>query len=142
MPGNFSSCNGMTNNIGIALGTVIQTAIGGSGNDKILGYGNQIGFGGAGNDQLYFTGAQNQLFGGSGNDWLGVSGDNNTHPYPVVAGPARERIRCSIREQGGVAAAARYGVVRTRGTDVILTGAAEKLVAVAGASTQLLPFIP
>ena len=36
-PGTFSSANGMVNNIGIAVDTVIETAIGGGGNDTIIG---------------------------------------------------------------------------------------------------------
>ena len=36
-PGTFSSAAGLTNNIGIAFGTVIETAIGGGGNDTLLG---------------------------------------------------------------------------------------------------------
>jgi serralysin len=36
-PGSFSSGNGFTNNIGIAFNTVIETAIGGGGNDTIKG---------------------------------------------------------------------------------------------------------
>jgi serralysin len=35
-PGTFSSANGQTNNIGIAEDTIIQTAIGGSGNDTFI----------------------------------------------------------------------------------------------------------
>jgi serralysin len=60
-PGNFSSCAGLTNNIGITPDTVIKTAMGGSGPDQIIG--NGLG--------------QNQLFGGAGNNWLGVSGNAN-----------------------------------------------------------------
>ena len=36
-PGSFSSGNGFTNNIGIAFNTVIEKAVGGSGNDTING---------------------------------------------------------------------------------------------------------
>ncbi|WP_422037046.1 M10 family metallopeptidase C-terminal domain-containing protein [Roseibium sp.] len=36
-PGTLSSANGMTNNIGIAHGTVIEKAIGGSGDDLLIG---------------------------------------------------------------------------------------------------------
>jgi len=35
-PGTFSSANGEVNNIGIAAGTIIQTAIGGGGNDTFI----------------------------------------------------------------------------------------------------------
>ncbi|WP_299472385.1 M10 family metallopeptidase C-terminal domain-containing protein [uncultured Roseibium sp.] len=36
-PGAYSSVNGMTNNIGIAYGTTIEKAIGGAGNDLLIG---------------------------------------------------------------------------------------------------------
>jgi serralysin len=52
-PGSFSSGNGFTNNIGIAFNTVIETAIGGGGNDTIKGnaYDNIL-VGGPGNDLI------------------------------------------------------------------------------------------
>ena len=52
-PGSFSSGNGFTNNIGIAFNTVIETAVGGSGNDTINGnaYDNIL-VGGPGNDLI------------------------------------------------------------------------------------------
>jgi Peptidase M10 serralysin C terminal/Metallo-peptidase family M12B Reprolysin-like len=98
-PGSYSSIGGLIHNIGIALNTIIESAIGGSGNDVITGSGSdggvlhglagndtimaysgnlQVAFGDDENDQLYFAGSQNQLFGSDGNDWLGVSGNNNS----------------------------------------------------------------
>jgi Peptidase M10 serralysin C terminal len=52
-PGTFSNANGAVNNIGIAVGTVIETAIGGGGYDTIIGnsYNNTL-VGGAGNDTV------------------------------------------------------------------------------------------
>jgi serralysin len=52
-PGSFSSANGFTNNIGIAFNTVIEKAVGGSGNDTINGnaYDNIL-VGGPGNDLI------------------------------------------------------------------------------------------
>jgi hypothetical protein len=52
-PGSFSSGNSFTNNIGIAFNTVIETAIGGGGNDTINGniYDNIL-VGGPGNDLI------------------------------------------------------------------------------------------
>ena len=56
-PGAFSSCDGMTNNIGIAEGTTINTAICGSGNDTITGNSaNNIIDGGAGTNTFVETG--------------------------------------------------------------------------------------
>jgi hypothetical protein len=55
-PGTFTSCNGEVNNIGIAMGTVIETAIGGVGNDKFVGSaGNHLYIGGAGTDTALYN---------------------------------------------------------------------------------------
>ena len=52
-PGSFSSGNGFTNKIGIAFNTVIETAIGGGGNDTINSYVyDNILVGGPGNDLI------------------------------------------------------------------------------------------
>jgi len=60
--GAFSSVSGLQNNVGIAYGTRIDTAIGGSGNDTVTGNDNSdVLMGGAGNDSLV---------GGSGNDHI------------------------------------------------------------------------
>jgi serralysin len=70
-PGTFSSANGMTNNIGIALDTIIENALGGSGGDTIIG--NDAGDtlnGGGGNDTLIGGADADTLIGGSGNDTL------------------------------------------------------------------------
>jgi Ca2+-binding RTX toxin-like protein len=63
-PGSFSSANGATNNIAIAAGTIIETAIGGGGNDILIasdagctldgGAGNDILTCGAGDDTIVF----------------------------------------------------------------------------------------
>jgi Ca2+-binding RTX toxin-like protein len=70
-PGTFSSANGFTNNIGIAFNTVIETAIGGGGNDIINGnaYDNFL-FGGPGNDTLKGGLGNDTLNGGLGNDLI------------------------------------------------------------------------
>jgi serralysin len=59
-PGTFTSCDGKVGNIAIAFGTVIETAIGGRGNDTILG-----------------TELDNTLIGNKGNDTFtgGLGGD-------------------------------------------------------------------
>jgi hypothetical protein len=68
-PGTFSSANGLVNNIAIAWNTVIETAIGGSGNDTIYGnaYDNVL-RGGPGNDALFGGRGNDTLNGGPGND--------------------------------------------------------------------------
>lgn len=67
--GTFSSIGGLTNNISIAFGAVVENAVGGSGNDTITGNDrNNVLDGGAGKDKL---------IGGAGNDTyvLGSSTD-------------------------------------------------------------------
>ncbi|MCV0425607.1 MAG: VCBS domain-containing protein, partial [Roseibium sp.] len=52
-PGSYSSVNGMTNNIGIAFGTIIEKAIGGAGDDVLIGTARAETLdGGAGRDTL------------------------------------------------------------------------------------------
>lgn len=77
--GGFSSVGGLTNNVAIAFGTRIDTAIGGSGNDTIRGNesGNVL-IGGAGLDRIT---------GGTGNDHLYGGG------LVAVAGDGADTIR-------------------------------------------------
>jgi len=67
-PGTYSSVNGMTNNIGVALGTSIENAIGGAGSDLLIGndLANTLD-GGAGFDIL---------IGGAGADTFALSHDD------------------------------------------------------------------
>jgi serralysin len=69
-PGSWSNVGGyMTNNLAIAFGAIIENAIGGSGNDTILG--NSVAnvlTGNAGNDWLDGGAGGDLLIGGSGND--------------------------------------------------------------------------
>ncbi|RCW24686.1 serralysin [Ciceribacter lividus] len=68
-PETYSDVAGLVGNLGIARGTIIENAIGGSGNDRI--YGNSAAnvlTGGAGNDILYGRGGADTLNGGIGND--------------------------------------------------------------------------
>jgi hypothetical protein len=69
-PGTFSSVGGLTNNIAIAFGTVIEKAVGGEGNDTITA--SDVAstlMGGDGSDKLY---------GGAGNDVLTGGEDPDT----------------------------------------------------------------
>ena len=88
--GTFSSANGKVNNIGIAFGTRIDAAIGGSGNDTITGNadgdhlsgndGNDTLTGGSGNDTLNGGVGNDVLDGGAGVNWLyGGTGDDTYH---------------------------------------------------------------
>ncbi|WP_348934152.1 M10 family metallopeptidase C-terminal domain-containing protein [Aquabacter sp. CN5-332] len=78
-PGTFSSAAGLTNNIGIAFDTVIETAIGGSGADTIFGteLDNTL-IGNAGRDIIYGGGGNDLISGGAGADFIvfGSSGSS------------------------------------------------------------------
>jgi len=81
MPGSFSSCNSMTNNISIAYTCDIENAVGGAGADQITGnnLGNQLD-GGAGADVLNGGNGDDILTGGAGNDNIdGGSGSDQAN---------------------------------------------------------------
>jgi Ca2+-binding RTX toxin-like protein len=69
VPGTFSSGNSMTNNISIAYSCVIENAVGGAGNDVLVGndYGNTLN-GGGGDDNLTGGSGGDTLIGGDGID--------------------------------------------------------------------------
>jgi serralysin len=68
--GAFSSIGSLVNNIGIALNAVIEKAIGGSGNDRLIANDSSCTLSGGG--------GADTLIGGAGNDWLiGGSGVDN-----------------------------------------------------------------
>ena len=69
--GQFSDVGGYIGNLSIAIGAVIENAIGGSGNDEITGnhVGNRLS-GLAGNDQMVGALGNDTLLGGAGNDSL------------------------------------------------------------------------
>ncbi|MBR0875083.1 M10 family metallopeptidase C-terminal domain-containing protein [Bradyrhizobium tropiciagri] len=77
-PGAFSSVGGLVNNIGIATNTIIEAAIGGSGNDTMIandfgctllaGPGNDTLIGGAGADRLVAGSGADDMAGGGGAD--------------------------------------------------------------------------
>lgn len=76
--GQFSDVGGLTGNIGIARGTVIENLIAGSGNDRLIGNtaGNRIS-GQNGNDIIAGRTGHDTLLGGNGNDvlWGGQQSD-------------------------------------------------------------------
>lgn len=67
--GGFSSMDGMTNNVCVAVGATIENAVGGAGNDLLIGNstGNWL-MGGAGNDILAGGDGSDVLLGGAGAD--------------------------------------------------------------------------
>ena len=69
--GSSSNIGGLVGNMNLGIGTIIEAAIGGSGNDTI--YGNESGnvlTGNAGNDVMKGMGGGDVLYGGLGNDTL------------------------------------------------------------------------
>ncbi len=75
----FSNVGGRVGNVSIARGTVIENAIGGSGNDIITGNAaNNVLSGGLGNDTLTGGGGVDVLAGEAGNDRLVVSAGNGS----------------------------------------------------------------
>ncbi|EIK73065.1 extracellular metalloproteinase, serralysin family [Pseudomonas synxantha BG33R] len=67
--GSFSDVGGLKGNVGIAYNAIIENAIGGAGNDLLVGneVANQL-KGGDGNDRLYGAGGADMLWGGKGKD--------------------------------------------------------------------------
>ncbi len=76
----FSDVGGMVGNVSIAKGVVVENAVGGSGNDLLIGNAaaNDL-KGGAGNDIIYGGGGADSLTGGAGADIFvfGASSDSN-----------------------------------------------------------------
>jgi serralysin len=74
----FSDVGGLTGNVGIARGTVIENALAGSGNDTIIGnwVGNFIA-GNDGNDTVWANNGNDTVFGGNGNDLIGGGSEND-----------------------------------------------------------------
>jgi serralysin len=67
--GSFSDVGGMVGNVSIAHGVTVENAIGGTGNDLLIGNAAvNVLFGGAGNDILYGGGGGDTLWGGEGAD--------------------------------------------------------------------------
>ena len=67
--GSFSDVGGLVGNVSIAYGVTVENAVGGSGNDLLIGNAkaNSL-FGGAGDDILYGGGGGDTLVGGEGAD--------------------------------------------------------------------------
>ncbi|PPJ46822.1 peptidase [Rhizobium sp. KAs_5_22] len=78
-PETYSDTGGLIGNLGIARGTIIENATGGSGNDIL--YGNSAANvlnGGSGNDVLFGRGGADTLNGGIGNDTYALTNENDT----------------------------------------------------------------
>ena len=88
MPAHSMTAYTFTDNVAIALSTVIENAIGGSGDDTIFGNGqdNRL-IGNAGNDVLVGRGGSDWIEGGDGNDILRGDGDGTARAQTSVAAP-------------------------------------------------------
>jgi Ca2+-binding RTX toxin-like protein len=77
-PGRFSDAFGMTNNISIAFGVIIEDAVGGFASDRLIGNeaANRL-QGGDGDDELSGRGGDDFLQGGQGRDTLYGDGGND-----------------------------------------------------------------
>lgn len=94
-PGTFSSAYGLTGNISIAHGTVIEDYMGGFGNDHVTGNAanNQLN-GGDGDDTLIGGAGDDRLIGGAGHDLL-IGGSGND----IYVADAHDRI-VEYRDEG------------------------------------------
>ncbi len=87
-PGSYSSILGMTDNISIAFGTVIEGAVGGNGNDTITGnqadndlnggLGDDVILGFGGNDTIIGDNGSDSIDGGDGNDSIDSGAGQDT----------------------------------------------------------------
>ncbi len=77
----FSDVGGMVGNVSIAQGVTVENAIGGSGNDLLIGNNAaNVLKGGAGNDIIYGAGGADQLWGGSGSDTFVFAASTDSKP--------------------------------------------------------------
>jgi serralysin len=87
--GAFSSVGGLTDNLSIAFGAVIENGIGGAGNDSLTGNaGANLLEGGGGDDILAGDGGADTLDGGPGNDTAVFAGPHADYAISVVGGIA------------------------------------------------------
>jgi serralysin len=85
--GAFSDAGGMTSNISIALGALIENAIGGSGNDSLTGNSaaNRL-TGGGGDDRLAGGMGDDRLEGGDGTDTAEFTGSRSGYQVAFLSG--------------------------------------------------------
>ncbi|WP_188475585.1 M10 family metallopeptidase C-terminal domain-containing protein, partial [Gemmobacter megaterium] len=94
--GTISNVAGLTGNLTLAVGTVIENVVGGSGNERIVGNtANNVLNGNAGNDSIFGGSGNDSLIGGLGNDSLegglgidtlrGGDGNDILHPGASLA---------------------------------------------------------
>ncbi len=113
--GCFSDIGGLRSNISIAYKTIIENAIGGKGDDTLIGNpfdnnlrggdGNDLFYGGAGNDLLYGGSGNDIIYGELGNDVLfGDDGDDMLIDYyganMLDGGKGNDRICAASTDRG------------------------------------------
>ncbi|ENG3800643.1 M10 family metallopeptidase C-terminal domain-containing protein [Proteus mirabilis] len=113
--GCFSDIGGLRSNISIAYKTIIENAIGGKGDDTLIGNpfdnnlrggdGNDLFYGGAGNDLLYGGSGNDVIYGELGNDVLfGDDGDDMLIDYyganMLDGGKGNDRICAASTNRG------------------------------------------
>lgn len=77
----FSDVGGLVGNVSIAKGVTIENAIGGSGNDLLIGNaGANTLMGGGGNDIIFGSGGADKLWGGTGKDTFVFGSTPNSKP--------------------------------------------------------------
>jgi serralysin len=93
--GFFSNLYGLTNNVSIALGAVIENVVGGSGADTIIGNsaGNTLEGGGSG-DTIVAGGGNDVITGGAGND--GIDGGTGTDAVLWLAARSNYFVRSFV----------------------------------------------
>ena len=80
----FSDVGGLVGNVSIAKGVTIENAIGGSGNDLLIGNSaaNEL-KGGAGNDIIWGAGGADKLWGGAGSDIFVFAASSDSKPGAI-----------------------------------------------------------
>ena len=98
--GQFSSVGGLTENVGIAWGTSIENARGGSGNDTLIGNeSNNFLLGNDGVDRLIGGGGPDYLRGMAGNDIYGYTIGDGNDTIQELFGAGRDRIEVQLFDE-------------------------------------------
>ncbi len=117
--GAFSNVGGLTGTVAIAVGTVIENAIGGSGNDTIRGNdADNVLTGNAGSDSLYGFGGNDTFFGGLGDDRLygGDGFDTASYADSLAGIYINGQIVSSINNAGGFGSDELFDIERIVGS--------------------------
>ncbi|HVF36563.1 MAG TPA: FG-GAP-like repeat-containing protein [Sphingomicrobium sp.] len=127
-PGTFSNVLGEDGNVSIALGVVIENAIGGAGDDVIRGNSaNNVLRGGDGNDQITGWEGNDLLLGGPGNDVLSGMDGFDTIDYSDATGAITlfgRMVRSTTGDAAGIGIDDLYGIEHIIGSSFadIFTG--------------------